>query len=140
MKTKSDIIKGQLMTSKLTPIQWNGILISMDQFAEQQSINFANWIEANGIENFGTYENPKWNNWVTCKDYTTKELYESYLTSLKKPESEQKKEENNFSKLPPKEWFEKIAVKQNVIWGTNLFSDNAAICLIESYLEYLTSE
>ena len=40
-------------------------------------------------------------------------------------------------KLSPKEWFENILIGKEVIWGTNSFSDIAAIELIEKYVEYL---
>jgi hypothetical protein len=36
MKTKEDFIKAQLNTDKLTPLQWDGILRAMDNYAEQQ--------------------------------------------------------------------------------------------------------
>lgn len=39
-------------------------------------------------------------------------------------------------KLPPKEWFEYVFIGKEVCWGTNMFSDIAAIQLIEKYIEY----
>ena len=36
MKTKEDIIKSNLKTSELTPLQWTGILTSMEEYASQQ--------------------------------------------------------------------------------------------------------
>lgn len=39
-------------------------------------------------------------------------------------------------KLLPKEWFETIFIGKKIRWGTNSFSDIAAIELIEKYVEY----
>jgi len=43
----------------------------------------------------------------------------------------------SLQKLPPKEWFENVLIGKEVVWGTNSFSDIAAIKLIEKYVEYL---
>lgn len=40
-------------------------------------------------------------------------------------------------KLNTKEWFEKIVCEGKIIWGTNSFSDIAAVSLIDRYLDYL---
>lgn len=75
MKTKSEIIKGQLMTSKLTPLQWNGILRSMDEFAKQEAIEFAGWIK-DFYDWMYSNKTGKWGWGNDC--LTTEQLYEMY--------------------------------------------------------------
>jgi hypothetical protein len=41
--------------------------------------------------------------------------------------------------VSPKEWFEKVLIGREVTWGTNTFTDVAAVDLIEKYVEYIKS-
>jgi len=41
MESKEDFIKAELNTTRLTPIQWQGIMIAMEKYAEQQVKLFA---------------------------------------------------------------------------------------------------
>lgn len=43
----------------------------------------------------------------------------------------------NQGKLNPKEWFEQIYVQEMVEWGTNTFTDNVVVDIIERYVKYL---
>ena len=36
METKEDFIKAELNTTRLTPIQWQGIMIAMEKYAQEQ--------------------------------------------------------------------------------------------------------
>lgn len=82
MKTKSEIIKGQLMTSKLTPLQWNGILRSMDEYAKQQSIDFAEYLSTHFVPTSqnGVLQYWQQKNYQGKVKFTTDEVYSIYVS------------------------------------------------------------
>jgi hypothetical protein len=59
-------------------------------------------------------------------------------------ESEMQEIENCINKetanqaMSPKEWFEQVYIGLPVKWGTNTFTDNVVVNILEEYNKYLT--